>query len=137
MNDINIEMKTLNFLYSLWAFIDEFGLSGYYATLLHYYFYMFQLSVYCLFAVFNMKINFLNILTSLLLLLLYMYVEYYLYHSCSEKLDTLFASLTKDLMDPDNSMERNFELMLELKTATEKYFHLKKLFWKVCLDAET
>ena len=66
-----------------------------------------------------------------------MYVEYYLYHSCSEKLDTLFASLTKDLMDPDNSMERNFELMLELKTATEKYFHLKKLFWKVCLDAGT
>ena len=52
---------------------------------------------------------------------------------CSEKIDTLFSGLTKDLMDPNNSMEQTFELIQELKTATEKYFHLKKLFWKVSL----
>ena len=54
-------------------------------------------------------------------------------HYCSEKIDTLFSGLTKDLMDPNNSMEQTFELIQELKTATEKYFHLKKLFWKVSL----
>lgn len=49
----------------------------------------------------------------------------------SEKIDTLFSSLTKDLMDPENTMEQTFGFVQELKTATEKYFHLKKLFWKV------
>lgn len=51
----------------------------------------------------------------------------------SEKIDTLFSQLTKELMDSGKSMEEIFQLVQELKTATEKYFHLKKLFWKVRL----
>ncbi|KAF6041285.1 C12orf56 [Bugula neritina] len=48
----------------------------------------------------------------------------------SVKIDMLFSTLTKELMDPGNTMEQTFELVQELKTATEKYFHLKRLFWK-------
>lgn len=58
------------------------------------------------------------------------YVIAYIFGSV--KIDMLFSTLTKELMDPGNTMEQTFELVQELKTATEKYFHLKRLFWKVC-----
>ncbi|XP_062620239.1 uncharacterized protein C12orf56-like isoform X2 [Saccostrea cucullata] len=47
-----------------------------------------------------------------------------------EKMEGLFNALKRDLLNPDNTMEDTFSLLTELKTATEKNFTLKKLFWK-------
>ncbi|XP_048740805.2 uncharacterized protein C12orf56 homolog isoform X5 [Ostrea edulis] len=47
-----------------------------------------------------------------------------------EKMEVLFNALKRDLLSPENSMEDTFSLLNELKTATEKNFTLKKLFWK-------
>lgn len=47
-----------------------------------------------------------------------------------EKMELLFNALKRDLLKPENSMEDIFSLLTELKTATEKNFTLKKLFWK-------
>uniref|UniRef100_K1QY65 Uncharacterized protein C12orf56-like protein n=1 Tax=Magallana gigas TaxID=29159 RepID=K1QY65_MAGGI len=47
-----------------------------------------------------------------------------------EKMELLFNALKRDLLNPENSMEDIFSLLTELKTATEKNFTLKKLFWK-------
>lgn len=50
---------------------------------------------------------------------------------CREKMELLFNALKRDLLNPENSMEDIFSLLTELKTAAEKNFTLKKLFWKV------
>ncbi|XP_022300277.2 uncharacterized protein C12orf56-like isoform X6 [Crassostrea virginica] len=47
-----------------------------------------------------------------------------------EKMEVLFNALKRDLLNPENTMEDIFSLLTELKTATEKNFTLKKLFWK-------
>lgn len=47
-----------------------------------------------------------------------------------EKMEVLFNALKRDLLNSENSMEDIFSLLTELKTATEKNFTLKKLFWK-------
>lgn len=46
-------------------------------------------------------------------------------------MEVLFNALKRDLLNPENTMEDIFSLLTELKTATEKNFTLKKLFWKV------
>jgi hypothetical protein len=48
-------------------------------------------------------------------------------------MEVLFNALKRDLLSPENSMEETFSLLTELKTATEKNFTLKKLFWKVSI----
>ncbi|KAL3851829.1 hypothetical protein ACJMK2_015534 [Sinanodonta woodiana] len=47
-----------------------------------------------------------------------------------EKMELLFQQLKRELLNPSNTMEKTFELLNELRTATEKNFALKKLFWK-------
>ncbi|KAK3604342.1 hypothetical protein CHS0354_000339 [Potamilus streckersoni] len=47
-----------------------------------------------------------------------------------EKMELLFQQLKRELLIPSNTMEKTFELLNELRTATEKNFALKKLFWK-------
>ena len=56
---------------------------------------------------------------------------------CREKTALLFHQLKQELLNPDNTMEQIYELLDELKIATEKNFVLKRLFWKVfiCIDA--
>ena len=53
----------------------------------------------------------------------------------SEKLELLFCQLRNELMTSTNSMEDTFNLISELKSAAERTFAIKKLFWKVCIDA--
>lgn len=47
-----------------------------------------------------------------------------------EKVEAQFITLVHELLTPRNSMETIFNLTRELKTAAEKDFFLKKLFWK-------
>lgn len=47
-----------------------------------------------------------------------------------EKMEALFNQLKRELLNPDNTMEDSFNLLNELRVATEKNFALKKMFWK-------
>ena len=48
-----------------------------------------------------------------------------------EKMEALFNQLKRELLSPDNTMEDSFNLLNELRIATERNFALKKMFWKV------
>ena len=49
----------------------------------------------------------------------------------SEQLSRLFQQLKDEILNSSDSMEVLFHLVQELSNAAEKYFFLKKLFWKV------
>jgi len=51
--------------------------------------------------------------------------------TCRRKQEQLFEELKRDLFKADNEMDDWFYHLSELKTATEKNFLLKRLFWKV------
>lgn len=46
-------------------------------------------------------------------------------------MEALFNQLKRELLSPDNTMEDSFNLLNELRIATERNFALKKMFWKV------
>ena len=52
--------------------------------------------------------------------------------SCSEQLGLLYNQLRMELLDAGNTILEHFELTRELRSAAEKRFFLKKLFWRVC-----
>ena len=52
-------------------------------------------------------------------------------NSPGEKMALLFNQLKQELLSACNSMEDTFDLLQELKTATERNHSLKKHFWKV------
>ena len=45
----------------------------------------------------------------------------------------LFNQLKRELLNPENTLEDNFALLVELKNSTLKNFAIKKLFWKVII----
>ncbi|XP_063445263.1 uncharacterized protein C12orf56-like isoform X2 [Mytilus trossulus] len=47
-----------------------------------------------------------------------------------EKMEALFNQLKRELLNPENTMEDSFNLLNELRLATERNFALKKMFWK-------
>ncbi|XP_052061906.1 uncharacterized protein C12orf56-like isoform X1 [Mytilus californianus] len=47
-----------------------------------------------------------------------------------EKMEALFNQLKRELLNPENTMEDSFNLLNELRVATERNFALKKMFWK-------
>lgn len=48
-----------------------------------------------------------------------------------EKMEALFNQLKRELLNLENTMEDSFNLLNELRVATERNFALKKMFWKV------
>lgn len=49
----------------------------------------------------------------------------------SKQLEHQFSQLKQEILNSDRSMETLFSLIQELTNAAEKYFALKRLFWKV------
>ncbi|VDI73858.1 uncharacterized protein C12orf56-like isoform X2 [Mytilus galloprovincialis] len=47
-----------------------------------------------------------------------------------EKMEALFNQLKRELLNLENTMEDSFNLLNELRVATERNFALKKMFWK-------
>ncbi|XP_033746141.1 uncharacterized protein C12orf56 homolog isoform X2 [Pecten maximus] len=47
-----------------------------------------------------------------------------------EKMEMLFSQLKRELLNQENTMEETFNLLNELRVATERNFALKKMFWK-------
>ncbi|XP_069100959.1 uncharacterized protein C12orf56-like [Argopecten irradians] len=50
--------------------------------------------------------------------------------SYREKMEMLFSQLKRELLNQENTMEETFNLLNELRVATERNFALKKMFWK-------
>ena len=56
----------------------------------------------------------------------------YYYMFCSCELDQLFNQMKHGLLQTDpTNIEKVFILVNELKNASDRFFALKKLFWKV------
>ncbi|OWF37764.1 uncharacterized protein C12orf56-like isoform X2 [Mizuhopecten yessoensis] len=51
-------------------------------------------------------------------------------HNQREKMEMLFSQLKRELLNQENTMEDTFNLLNELRVATERNFALKKMFWK-------
>ena len=53
-----------------------------------------------------------------------------------EKTELLFHQLKREMLNPENTMEQTYDLLHELRVATEKNFVLKRLFWKVGIKVD-